>query len=271
MNNNPNEIKKICVNVRKKILELIYYGQSGHIGPSLSIVEILVNIYFNHIDFENVNRNRLILSKGHAAPALYAIFDQLGLLKKDEIKTLRKLGSRLQGHPDKRKLDLLDAGTGALGQGLSIAIGYSLGFKLKNLDNNVFCILGDGEIQEGQIWEAAMYIGTHQLNNIITFIDGNKFQNEYSIAETLPVKNLRGKWESFGFEYLEINGHDNHELHKINQNFILKKFNKPLLVYCNTVKGRGIPFMENNNSYHHIKEMKEKDFNAAMKEVIKND
>jgi len=271
MNNSPDEIKNICKNIRIKILELIYYGQSGHIGPSLSIVEILTNIYFNHIDFSNINRNRLILSKGHAAPALYAIFEELNLLKKDEIKTLRKFGSRLQGHPDKRKLHLLDAGTGALGQGLSISIGYSLAFNLKNLDNKVFCILGDGETQEGQIWEAAMYIGTHQLNNILTFIDGNKFQNEYSIAETFPVKNLKGKWESFGFEYLEIDGHDNNELYKINQNFVLNKFKKPLLVYCNTIKGKGISFMENNNSYHHVKQLKEKDFNIAMKEIIKND
>ena len=271
MNNSPNEIKEICVSIRKKILELIYYGKSGHIGPSLSVVEILANICFNHINFESSSRNKVILSKGHAAPALYAIFDQLGLLKKEELKTLRKFGSRLQGHPDKRKLEYLDAGTGALGQGLSIAIGYSLGFKLKNLDKNVFCILGDGEIQEGQIWEAAMYIGTHQLTNIITFIDGNKFQNEYSIAETLPVKNLKEKWQSFGFDFLEINGHDNNDLYKINQNFVQKKYKKPLTVYCNTIKGKGISFMENNNAYHHIKEMKESDFNKAMKEIVSND
>ena len=258
---------KINKKIRTKIVELIYHAGSGHIGPSLSIVEILTSIMINHIDYKDHNRNRIILSKGHAAPALYAVFDYLGMLEKNEIKTLRKFNSRLQGHPDKRKLNFLDAGTGALGQGLSIAIGYSLGFSIRNLNRKVFCILGDGEIQEGQIWESAMYIGVHKLKSILTYIDGNKFQNEYSIKDTLPVTNLREKWEGFGFQFYEIDGHNVEEIINLNEIFISQKFEKPIVVYCNTIKGRGVSYMENNNFYHHIKELDEERYLKAIEEI----
>ena len=137
------------------------------------------------------------------------------MLKKNELKTLRKFSSRLQGHPDKKKLNILDFGTGALGQGLSVSIGYSLSSKLLKKKNFIFCVLGDGELQEGQIWEAAMYIGSKQIKNIITFIDGNKFQNEESVNKTIKEVNLKKKWESFGFKYIETNGHSVEKLDKI--------------------------------------------------------
>ena len=220
-----------------------------------------------YINFKNKNRNKIILSKGHAAPAIYAIYDHLNLLKKNELNTLRKFTSRLQGHPDKKKLKLLDFGTGALGQGLSVSIGYSLSSKLLNKKNFIFCVLGDGELQEGQVWEAAMYIGSNNIRNIITFIDGNKFQNEFSIEETLREVDLKGKWESFGFKYIETNGHSIEKLDKIIKDVTNYKYNKPVVIYCNTVKGKGVSFMEGNNKYHSVKKLPLEQYNKALKEL----
>lgn len=261
------DIDNINVQIRKKIIQMIFESKSGHVGPSLSVVEILTSICLNFIDFKDRDRSRLILSKGHAAPALYAIYDYLNLLEPNELSTLRKFHSRLQGHPDKRKLSIIDAGTGALGQGLSIAIGYALSFTAKAINNKVYCIIGDGEVQEGQIWEAAMYIGTHNIKNLITFLDSNKFQNEYSIKETLPVENMLEKWEAFGFSVIEINGHDNDEICDVLEKFNNDFFTKPPLVYCHTTKGKGIKEMENNNKFHHIKNMNEEDYLRYMKEL----
>ena len=258
---------KICKNIRKKILFSIYNARSGHVGPSLSSVELIYSIIKLGINYKKKNRNKFILSKGHAAPALYATLDEFKLLKKNELKTLRKVKSRLQGHPDKKKLNLVDTGTGALGQGLSISIGYSLSSNLLKLNTKIFCLLGDGEIQEGQIWESAMYIGAHNIKNIIVFIDGNKFQNERSIAETLPEKNLLKKWQSFGFLTKKINGHSINSIEKIINSFMKNKNNKPLLVYCDTIKGKGVSFMENNNKFHSVKDLSEENYKKAISEL----
>ena len=161
-----SKLKDLSI-IRKKILNSIQNTDSGHLGPSYSCVEILYIILKKYINFKNKNRNKLVLSKGHAAPAIYAIFDHLNLLKKNELNTLRKFSSRLQGHPDKKKLKLLDFGTGALGQGLSVSIGYSISSNLLNKKNFIFCLLGDGELQEGQVWEAAMYIGSKNLLDVV--------------------------------------------------------------------------------------------------------
>jgi transketolase len=252
--------------IRRQILLSVQNADSGHLGPSLSCVEILYSV-FKYIDYKSILRNRLILSKGHAAPALYAFYNELKMLKKNELLSLRKFNSRLQGHPDKRKLNFLDFGTGALGQGLSISIGYALGAKIKKKKNFIFCILGDGELQEGQIWEAAMFIGSNNLKNIITIIDGNKFQNDSSVDETMKNLNFKSMWKSFGFEYLEINGHD---LKKINKSLLYAmnlKRKKPIVIYCNTIKGKGISFMENNNAYHSVKKLKSLEYEKAMNEL----
>lgn len=209
----------------------------------------------------------MVLSKGHAAPAIYAIFDHLNLLKKNELNTLRKFSSRLQGHPDKKKLKLLDFGTGALGQGLSVSIGYSISSELLNKKNFIFCLLGDGELQEGQIWEAAMYIGSKNLKNIITLIDGNKFQNEFSVEETLKEINLKGKWESFGFKFIKTDGHSINKLEQILNKVTNNKYNKPVVIYCDTIKGKGVSFMEGNNKYHSVKKLPLEDYNRALKEL----
>jgi transketolase len=256
-----------CKNIRKKILFSIYYARSGHVGPSLSCVELIFSILKFGINYKKKDRNKFILSKGHAVPAFYAALDEFNLLKKNELKSLRKVNSRLQGHPDRKKLNYVDAGTGALGQGLSIGIGYHLGSKLLNTNNKIFCLLGDGEIQEGQIWESAMYIGAHNLKNIIVFIDGNKFQNERSISETLPEKNLLKKWNSFGFKTIKINGHSLNSIEKIIKKFLRNYYKKPLLVYCETVKGKGISFMENNNKFHSVKDLSEENYKKAISEL----
>jgi transketolase len=261
------EYSEDLIQLRIKIIKSIQNACSGHLGPSFSCLEILYVIMKKFINFRKKDRNKIILSKGHAAPAIYAIFDHLNLLKKNELKTLRKFNSRLQGHPDKKKLKILDFGTGALGQGLSVSIGYSLSSKLLNKKNFIFCLLGDGELQEGQIWEAAMYIGSKKIKNIITFIDGNKFQNEFSIEETLKEENLKGKWESFGFKYLETDGHSIKNLEKIIKDITNYKYKKPVVVYCNTIKGKGVSFMEGNNKYHAIKELPLNEFNKALKEL----
>ena len=262
-----NNAANYCKNIRKKILFSIYHARSGHVGPSLSSVELIYSILKLGVNYKKKNRNKFILSKGHAAPAFYATLDEFNLLKKNELKTLRKVTSRLQGHPDKKKLSLVDSGTGALGQGLSISIGYCLGSKLLNTNKKIFCLIGDGEIQEGQIWESAMYIGAHNLKDIIVFIDGNKFQNERSINETLPEKNLLKKWTAFGFKTMKINGHSHNSIEKIIKNFLKNRYKKPIVVYCDTIKGKGVSFMENNNKFHSVKDLSEENYKKAISEL----
>ena len=261
-----DNIKDLSI-IRKKILNSIQNADSGHLGPAYSCVEILYLILKKYINFKKKNRNRLVLSKGHAAPAIYAIFEHLNLLKKNELNTLRKFSSRLQGHPDKKKLKILDFGTGALGQGLSVSIGYSISSNLLNKKNFIFCLLGDGELQEGQVWEAAMYIGSKNLKNIITLIDGNKFQNEFSVKETLKEVNLKGKWESFGFKFIKTDGHSLVKLEKILKNVTKKKYKKPVVIYCNTIKGKGVSFMEGNNKYHSVKKLPLDEYQRALSEI----
>ncbi len=258
---------KTLSKIRLNILESIQNTDSGHLGPSYSCLEILYTICKYHINFKVKKRNKIILSKGHAAPALYAIYDYFGLLKKNELLTLRKFNSRLQGHPDKKKLKVLDFGTGALGQGLSISIGYSLASSLLKKKSYIFCILGDGELQEGQIWEAAMYMGSKKVKNIITIIDGNKFQNEVTVSETLEERSLRQKWESFGFKYIETDGHSISKINEIIKNIKNNKYNKPVVIYCNTIKGKGVSFMEGNNKYHSVKKLPENEYKKAIQEL----
>lgn len=267
---NSKQIKKIKKKINQikiTILDMIYTSGSGHIGSSFSSLELMYLVMTNYINYKKKNRNIFILSKGHSVPAFYAILYHLNILSLEELKTFRKFGSKLQGHPDMTKLEYLDSGTGALGQGLSISTGYSLSAKLKKKKKLIFCLLGDGEIQEGQIWEAAMYIGAKKINNILTIIDGNKFQNEYSIKETLPVNNIVEKFHSFGFKTYSIDGHSIIEINKVLKFFSLQKTSKPILLYLKTTKGNGVSFMENNNYYHSVKNLSLNEYNKAVKEL----
>ena len=207
-----------------------------------------------------------MLSKGHAAPALYSTLYQKGFISKKNLFDLRKINSKTQGHPDKRYFDKLYSSTGSLGQGLSIGIGYALANKLKKNNKLTYVLIGDGEIQEGQIWEALLYISANKVNNLVLLIDSNRYQNELSIKDTLDFGSLSKKLESFGFKIVEIDGHD---FKKIDSAVIkLNKSSDPKVVILNTIKGKGVSFMENNNQWHSSK-LTEDDLKKAINEISK--
>lgn len=237
-------MEEIARQVRKDIIFEIYSAQSGHPGGALSCADILVAIYFKLIK----EGDKVILSKGHASAALYAVLAEKGFFEKEELKTFRKLGSRLQGHPSLHKVSGVDAPSGSLGQGLSIANGIALSFKLDKKENYVYCILGDGEIEEGQIWEAAMSSNHYKLNNVIAFLDYNKLQIDGSNDEVMKVAPVKEKFESFGWYVQEIDGHNFEEI--ISAVEKAKKQDKPIMIIANTIKGKGVSFMENNVSWH---------------------
>ena len=178
--------------------------------------------------------------------------------------SLRKINSKSQGHPDRTKFSKIDCSTGALGQGLSVAIGYAIAENLKKSNNNVYCILGDGELQEGQIWEAAMYLGSNYLQNLLIIVDNNKFQNEDLVEKTLPMGSISEKFKSFGFQTVEINGHNLNDIEAAFQSF--KKIKKPVIIIANTIKGKGISFMENSAKWH-AASIDDDSYNIAIKEL----
>ena len=266
---NIEELKNIAKNIRKGIIEAVYSGQSGHPGGSLSIADIITVLYFNemNINSENPkdeNRDRLVLSKGHCAPALYSALANRGFFEIEELKTLRNIESRLQGHPDMKKIPGVDMTTGSLGQGLSAANGMAIAGKLDNKDYRVYCILGDGEIEEGQIWEAAMASNKYKLDNLCVIVDNNNLQIDGTIEEVMSSYPIDEKFRSFGFQIINIDGHDIEE--------ILKAFEvarnvkgKPTCIIAKTVKGKGVSFMENQAGWHG-KAPNEEQYNQALKE-----
>lgn len=254
------ELEEIAREVRKNILLQVYSANSGHPGGALSCVDILVAIYFNLIN----EGDKVILSKGHASAALYATLAEVGFINKEELKDFRKLGSRLQGHPSTLKTPGVDVSSGSLGQGLSIANGIALGFKLDKRENNIYVILGDGEIQEGQVWEACMTSSHYKLNNIIAFLDYNKMQIDGLNDDVMKITPIREKFEAFGFYVQEINGHNFEEI--INAVKNTKVQNKPSLIIANTIKGKGISFMENQYAWHG-KASNEEEYNKAIIEL----
>ena len=238
--------------VRKMILSSIFDAQTGHAGPSLSMVEILVTLYFsimNHRPHEPHwdGRDRLVLSKGHGAPGLYAVLCEAGYLQVSELTELRALYSRLQGHPNAAALPGIDFSTGSLGQGLSVATGIALGFKLRKKTNRVFCIVGDGELQEGQNWEAAMSASAFDLSNLAVIVDRNRLQGDGDTEAVMPIEPLASKFDSFGWRSISIDGHDFGQLHSS----LATTDNKPIAIIANTVKGKGVSFMENVLEWHH--------------------
>ena len=242
-------LREVALQLRKLTIDSLYKAQSGHAGAALSIIDILAALYFDEMTFTEDHRDRFVLSKGHAVTALYAVFAEMGWLDHGELESLRSIDSRLQGHPDRTRIPQLDAGTGALGQGPSIAIGYALSAKMEKSEARSYCIVGDGECQEGQIWEAAMYAAARKLDNLMVIIDVNGFQNEKSVIETLPIGSLKDKWQSFGWHVFEIDGHD---FQQILQTYTeAKKIEeKPSVLIAHTVKGKGVEYMENNNAWH---------------------
>ncbi len=264
------ELEKKAKTIRKGIIEAVYEAKSGHPGGSLSIADILTVLYFNElkIDENNPNweeRDRVILSKGHCSPALYSALANKGFFKVEDLKTFRKIDSYLQGHPDKNKVPGVDMTTGSLGQGLSIANGIALMGKLQNKNYRVYAILGDGEIEEGQIWEAAMTSNKYKLDNLCVIIDNNNLQIDGSIEEVMSSYPIDEKFKSFGFQIINIDGHN---IQEIMDAFEVAKNvkNKPTCIIAKTIKGKGISFMENRVEWHG-KAPTEEQYKIAMKEL----
>ena len=251
---NKNNLIEISNELRKDIIDTIYYAGSGHPGGSLSVIDIVTYLYFEkmNIDAKNPNmenRDRFILSKGHAAPAQYVALAKKGFFDKSELKNLRQLGSILQGHPDKKKCPGVEISTGSLGQGFSNACGIALGNKMDNRDSKVYVILGDGEIQEGIVWEAAMSASQFKLDNLVAIIDKNGIQLDGRTEDIMDLKRLKDRWESFGWNVVECNGNDFDEIDEAFTTLENKK-GKPSLIIANTIKGKGVSFMEDNPAWH---------------------
>ena len=265
-------LSEIAKKIRKSIIQEVYYGKSGHIGGSLSIADIITVLYFDEmkIDPQNPNmenRDRFVLSKGHCSPALYAALAYRGFFNIEELKTFRNINSNLQGHPDKKNVPGVDMSTGSLGQGLSIANGMALAGKIDNKDYRVYCILGDGEIEEGQIWEAAMTANKYKLDNLCVIVDNNNLQIDGTIEEVMSSYPIDQKFRSFGFEIIKIDGHDINEI--LNAFEVAKNIkNRPTCIIAKTIKGKGVSFMENKAEWHG-KSPNEEQYNKAMEELNK--
>lgn len=244
---------KACV-IRQDIIRMLAEAKSGHPGGSLSAADIVTVLYFHEmkIDPENPkwpDRDRFVLSKGHAAPVLYAALAEKGYFAVDELMTLRKTGSRLQGHPSMKHLPGVEMSTGSLGQGLSAANGMALAGKLDGRDYRVYVVLGDGEIQEGQVWEAAMAAAHYKLDNVVAFLDHNGLQIDGPVREIMSPEPVADKWRAFGWHVIEINGHNITEIiNALNKAREVK--GKPTMIVANTVKGKGVSFMENQVGWH---------------------
>lgn len=246
---NVKELEKIANEIRIDIIETVYRAQSGHPGGSLSCTDILTVLFFNqmNISLENPKdklRDRFILSKGHCSPALYSTLAKKGFFSEKELYTFRNINSNMQGHPDMNKVPGVDMTTGSLGQGLSIANGIALVSKIDNLDYRVYCLLGDGEIEEGQIWEAAMSANKYKLDNLCAIVDYNHLQIDGNIEDVKGLNKISEKFESFGFETISIDGNN---IAQIIEAFEKAKQikGKPTMIVANTIKGKGISFMEN--------------------------
>ena len=269
--NNIEELQEIAKKIRRGIIESVYRGKSGHPGGSLSIADIMAVLYFYemNIDPENPkdeNRDRLVLSKGHCAPALYSALANRGFFDVEELQTLRNIESRLQGHPDMKKIPGVDMTTGSLGQGLSAANGMAMAGKLDNKDYRVYCILGDGEIEEGQIWEAAMASSKYKLDNLCVIVDNNNLQIDGTIEEVMSSYPIDEKFKSFGFQVINIDGHNIQEI--IDAFDVAKNIKeKPTCVIAKTVKGKGVSFMENQVGWHG-KAPNEEQYRQAMQELL---
>ena len=254
-----NEIQKLKVfanNARKNIVKMVHSAKSGHPGGSLSGVDILTVLYNKSLnipknwdkDANFENRDRFILSKGHASPLLYSVLAEYGLIDKDILLSFRKLGSPLQGHPTLGHAKGIEASTGSLGKGLSLACGIAMGLKLDNNNANVVVYLGDGELQEGSCWEACMQASHRNLNSLIAIIDRNNLQIDGCTEDIMSLGNLGEKILAFGWDMVEIDGHDYQQIYDAVEK--AKKSDKPFAIIANTIKGKGVSFMENNAGWH---------------------
>ncbi|MCH3944206.1 MAG: transketolase [Atopobiaceae bacterium] len=256
----PDEIRLIANDLRHDIIRMLEAAKSGHPGGSLSVADILATLWFSgamrydQTDPAWEGRDRVILSKGHAAPALYAVFHQLGWIDDEDIPTLRHIGSRLQGHPDNKTCPGVEVCSGSLGQGLSVSCGIALGFRMDSARDGsapkrVFCVVGDGELQEGSNWEALMFAAHHRLSNVTAFLDLNDLQIDGHVSEVCSLGDVEAKLRAFGWNVISLDGHDVEALESAIGE--AKAYDAaPTMLVCHTIKGKGVPFMENQVDWH---------------------
>ncbi len=263
-------LQNTALNIRKNILEMIYTASSGHPGGALSCADILTALYFSEMKVDrnnpkDENRDRFVLSKGHASAALYATLAEKGFIPKEDLLGFRNINSTLQGHPDMKKISGVDMSTGSLGQGLSVANGMAMAGKLDNKTYRVYCLMGDGEIEEGQIWEAAMTASHYQLDNLCAIVDNNNLQIDGKVTEVMNVHPIDEKFKSFGFHVINIDGNKIDEiLNAFTEARTIK--GKPTAIIAKTIKGKGISFMENQVGWHGKAPSKE-EYETAIQEL----
>ena len=247
-------LEEKAARLRVDIIEMLYRAQSGHPGGSLSCIDALVALYYNVMNVDPAkpgweDRDRFVLSKGHSAPALYAVLADKGFFPREELKNFRQLHSILQGHPDAKKCPGVDASTGSLGQGISIAVGMAIGAKLAGKPLQVYTICGDGELQEGLVWEASMAAANYKLDNLTVFVDNNGLQIDGTNDQVMSLGDLNAKFTSFGYQVVEVA--DGNDLEQVQAALDVKhETGKPKLILCHTVKGKGVSFMENQVGWH---------------------
>jgi transketolase len=266
----PGQLQEIAQQVRLDIVEMLHKSGSGHLGGSLSAADILVSLFFAEMRTKAgdpcwLHRDRFILSKGHGAPALYAVLARRGFFPREELTTLRQFGSRLQGHPDSGCTPGVEIPTGSLGQGLSIANGLALAARLNGHSSRIFILMGDGEIQEGQIWEAAMSAAHYSLDNLTAIVDRNRLQIDGRTAEVMSVEPLAPKWQAFGWHTLEVDGHNIPELLEALR-ACRQVSGRPSVIIAHTVKGKGVSVFEDKAKYHGVAPNDE-EYQQARKEL----
>ncbi len=248
------QLEATACKVRMGVIEGVYNAKSGHPGGSLSVTDLLTYLYFHKMNVDPKNpkmadRDRLVLSKGHTAPALYSVLAQRGFFEVDELKTLRKIGARLQGHPDMKYIPGVDMSTGSLGQGISAAVGMALSGKISSDSYKVYAVLGDGEIEEGQVWEAAMFAAHNKLDNLVAIVDNNGLQIDGKITEVCSPMPITDKFEAFGWHVITMNGHDFDDIERAFSE-AEKISGQPVAIVQKSVKGKGVSFMENQVGWH---------------------
>ncbi len=264
------ELDLIAVKIRKHVIEMLYRAKSGHPGGSLSAVDAMVALYFHHMHItpnnpQDPTRDRFILSKGHAAPTLYAILAELGYFHTNELQYLRQINHMLQGHPVCTHIPGVEASTGSLGHGLSFANGVALAGRLDHRTYRVYVLLGDGETDEGQIWEAAAAASHYRLDNLCALLDRNYLQIDGNTEDVMKLESIRNRWEAFGWHVLEVNGHNIAEI--VDALLLASDLkHQPTIIILNTIKGKGVSFMENNIDFHGVAP-NEMEYKLAMKEL----
>ena len=266
-------LKKIANDIRKGVIESVYNGKSGHPGGSLSCADILTVLYFNQMNLDPKEplaegRDRFVLSKGHCSPALYSTLAEKGFFDRKLLNDFRNINSNLQGHPDMNKIPGVDMTTGSLGQGLSVSVGMAIASKMESMGCRVYCLMGDGELEEGQVWEAAMAASKNKLDNLCVIVDNNNLQIDGSIKEVAGLTNIDSKFESFGFNVINVNGHDIEEL-IISFEKAKEVKGMPTAIIAKTIKGKGFSFMENQGGWHGKAPNKE-EYEKAIQELNTN-